>query len=538
MAIAALKDVRFAWPMAPAPVLSDQSWKIGDAELALVVGESGSGKSTLLRCLNGLVPHFSGGRFGGRVLIHGRDTRQTPPRDLARHVGFVFQDPEAQILTDRVDDEIAFGMEQAGLAPVVMRRRVEELMVLLGISEMRHRDPHTLSGGERQRVAIAAALATYPNLLVLDEPTSQLDPWGAEEVIAALLRLNQDLGLSIVVAEHRLERLLQHADAIRIMHRDGTSQTGRTERMLPLIDPIALPPLARLARELGASELPLTPRDARRSAWAVDVSRALQGRQPSGVRRETGENVLELRGVSASYGSRVALKDVSLTLRWGEILGLMGRNGSGKTTLLRTMLGFHAHDKGEMRLHGTTRPAGDAGAWVGKVAYVPQRSSALFYRETLLDELNVTAEQTGAKINPHELLERVDLAWAAERHPSSLSVGERQRAALATVLAGNPRIVLLDEPTRGLDPWHKQQLRSLIESLARDGTSFIVASHDTDLISGMADSVVLLGEGEVIASGAPRDVMSESIAFGTRIHAVFGGPWLTAEDVLSAIKPD
>ncbi len=205
---AEMLNVRYRYPGDRNLTLDDLTWEIDEGAFALLIGRSGTGKSTLLRCLNGLVPHFSGGQFGGMVRVGTLDTKAFAPRDLARHVGFVFQDPESQMLTDRVDDEIAFGLEQQGLPLSIMRKRVEEMLDLLGVAHLRDRSPATLSGGERQRVAIASAMATHPSILVLDEPTSQLDPWGAEEVIAAVGRLNDDLGLTIVLAEHRLERVL------------------------------------------------------------------------------------------------------------------------------------------------------------------------------------------------------------------------------------------------------------------------------------------------------------------------------------------
>jgi energy-coupling factor transport system ATP-binding protein len=246
----AVEDLHFRYPGAAESALERTSLEIADGSYLLIAGPSGSGKSTLLRCINGLVPHFSGGAFGGRVTVRGQDTRTYGPRVLSRTVGFVFQDPEAQLVTNRVEDELAFGMEQLGVPPLTMRKRVEEVLDLLGIAALRHRDPATLSGGERQRVAVAAALAIQPRVLVLDEPTSQLDPWGADDVLNALSRLNEDLGLTVVLAEHRLERVIGHVDRIRMIEADGSVLDGEPEAVLSHCSIDAVPPLVRLGRRL------------------------------------------------------------------------------------------------------------------------------------------------------------------------------------------------------------------------------------------------------------------------------------------------
>ena len=220
--IVTFSELTYRYPERETPALRELNWTVAPGEFVTVTGPSGSGKSTLLRCLNGLTPHYSGGTFDGVVIVAGHDTRHYNPRVLARLTGFVFQDPEAQFVAGRVDDELAFGMEQLGVPAVTMRKRVEEVLDLLGIAALRDREIATLSGGERQRVAVAAALALQPSILALDEPTSQLDPWGAEEVVAALNRLNEDLGLTIVLAEHRLERVVAHADRLTVLAPGGT----------------------------------------------------------------------------------------------------------------------------------------------------------------------------------------------------------------------------------------------------------------------------------------------------------------------------
>lgn len=532
-----VQQLNYRYPGDAALTLVDMTWEIDEGAFALLIGRSGTGKSTLLRCLNGLVPHFSGGQFGGMVRVGSLDTRRFAPRDLARHVGFVFQDPESQMLTDRVDDEIAFGLEQQGVPLATMRKRVEEMLDLLGVAHLRERVPATLSGGERQRVAIASAMATHPAILVLDEPTSQLDPWGAEEVVAAVGRLNDDLGLTIVLAEHRLERVLATADTVRLLDAGGRVVDGTPDELAMVVNPVALPPVSALGRHLGWEDIPLTVKAARGHTRMREVVDLLRDRDPVDVRRAVGDPLLRLVEASTAHGRASVFRDVSLDVHEGEFVALMGRNGSGKTTLLRSVLGFQPLTGGQLIFDGEDRTGAKADSLRGEIAYVPQQPSSLFFHERLADELRYTAKARGVDVDVDEVLSRVGLGWAAERHPSDLSVGERQRAAIATVLAGKPRMLVLDEPTRGMDPWHKRQLITVLDRIRESGVGVLMATHDVEMVAHVADRVVLLGDGSVVAEGWPEDVLSDSLSFSTQVNKVLGGRWLTVEQVLGAI-PD
>ena len=517
-----IHDLSFAWPGSTQPTLVDHNWHIG---------RSGSGKSTLLRTLNGLVPHFSGGTFGGSVRVNGLDTRVTPPRDLAGHVGFVFQDPEAQLITSRVVDDIAFSLEQLGVPITTMRKRVEEMLDLVGIAHLRDRDPATLSGGERQRVAIASALALHPTILVLDEPTSQLDPWGAEEVIAALTRMNSDLGLTVVMSEHRLERVLDHADTVRLLDDNGVPTDGTPREIALQVAAVALPPVAQVGRALGWSQVPLTVKEARKHAEFVKLRSRLSLSTPPGHDVSLGATRLLLDRVSITLAGRKVVTEASLEVRTGELVALMGRNGSGKTTLLRSISGFVPIQSGHIVVDGVTRRPGDT---ITNIAYVPQRASSLFFNETLREELEFTAHKRGNPVDTNALLAEVDLTWAAERHPASLSVGERQRAAIAVVLAGNPQILLLDEPTRGMDPWHKRQLAHVLRRIQARGIAVLMATHDIEMAAEIAQTVLMLGDGGIVASGSPAEVLTNSLTYSTQINKIMGGQWLTVNDVVTA----
>jgi energy-coupling factor transport system ATP-binding protein len=530
-----MTNVSYRYPNTNVEALYQEEWTIESGTFSLVIGPSGSGKSSLLRCLNGLVPNFSGGAFGGTVLVNGLDTRLVGPRELSTSVAFVFQDPESQLVTDRVDNEIAFGLEQQGVDAVTMRKRVEESLDYLGIEPLRHRRPSELSGGERQRVAVASALAMHPSLLVLDEPTSQLDPWSAEDVLSVLTRLNEDLGLTVVIAEHRLERLLGRADTIRVMGNGRSpSYMGSPREVVQRIDPLPLPPVTRLGRLAGMSNPPLTVKEAR----TAFVHRAPAGGPNDSPITTPGRIVTSLQGIDVEMGGRSVVHGLSLEVREGELVALMGRNGSGKTTLLRTMAGLQRASRGVVTTCGhdmtTTSPA-DLG---GAVGYVPQQSSTLFFKERLIDELRFTARARKTSVDIRDVLERFDLADRADSHPLDLSGGERERAALATVMMGRPRLLLLDEPTRGMDAWKKVALARHLMELQHEGVAIVMVTHDVELVAQCASRVVMLGNGEVIADGGPRDVLSDSLTYTTQINKVFGGKWLTVDDVAGQMEFD
>lgn len=535
-AIAEIDHVRYRYPGTNAPILDDVSWTIPSGAFVLLAGRSGSGKSTLLRCLNGLVPHFSGGSFGGEVRVAGRDTRLVGPRDLSADVGFVFQDPESQLITDRVDAELAFSLEQHGIDRITMRKRVEETLDLLGIAHLRDRHPSRLSGGEQQRVAVAAALSLHPSLLVLDEPTSQLDPWGAEDVLAALTRLNEDVGITVVLAEHRLERLLHRADRVRVMHPSPMRPLdGSPAEIAARIDPVALPPVTRLGRELSIPVLPLTIKDAR-VRLPTELALPRSGPEPE-TGSPPGALVIQGEGLTVELDRRPVLERLSLSVREGELVAVMGRNGSGKTTLLRTVLGLERVRSGKIRTCGVDVGREGPAALGTRVGYLPQLVRVVFFKERVADEIAFTIAARGGTDTVEGVVARFGLDGLEDRHPLDLSGGERERAALGTVMAGKPRLLLLDEPTRGMDAWRKRELALLLRDLQRQGVAIMMATHDAELVAQFASRVVMLGHREIIADGTPREVLSGSLTFTTQINKVFGGHWLTVEDVTGAVAP-
>ena len=516
----AYDGVGFSYPEGQ-PALISVDIDIAEGEVVLVVGSSGSGKSTLLRCANGLVPHSTGGHFAGSVCVGGRSTRTHRPRDLADLVGFVHQDPEAQFVVDHVETDLAFVLENLGTDAHAMRRRVEEVLDALAIAHLRDRSPATLSGGERQRCAIAGALAAAPAVLVLDEPTSQLDPQGADDVLAALARLNADLGTTIVLAEHRLERAAPIADRAVLVAGGRIGSTGTPADVLAGYD--GAPPVTHLGRLLGWDPLPLTVRDARARA---DRDRHVPMPQPidSTELPAAGPILLRARGLGVAIDGHHVIEKIDVDIARGEVVALLGRNGSGKTTLLRTLAGLLPAANGTIEHEATTR-----------IAYVPQDPNSLLFAPTVAEELATTLRLLGRRDAGaiEAWLERLDLTSARDRHPRSLSGGERQRVAIAAVAVGGADVLLLDEPTRGMDAASRAALETSIRAHADQGGAVVLATHDVELAARSATRAIVIGDRDIVADGPARDVLSGSL-FAPQVLRVLP-PFLTVAEVARSL---
>ncbi|MEU0113917.1 ATP-binding cassette domain-containing protein [Streptomyces bobili] len=569
--------------------VQDVDFTVPEGELVLLAGPSGVGKSTLLGTVGGLVPHFTGGTLRGRVTVAGRDTRTHKPRELADVVGTVGQDPLSHFVTDTVEEELAYGMESLGLPPAVMRRRVEETLDLLGLAGLRDRPISTLSGGQQQRVAIGSVLTPHPRVLVLDEPTSALDPAAAEEVLAVLLRLVHDLGTTVLLAEHRLERVLQYADQVALLPAPGAAPVLGTPAEIMAVSPVC-PPVVDLGRLAGWSPLPLTVRDARRRAG--DLRERLAGREPkpgppapaeppplpnpanpANLRdrptdREpertpaaTAEPQMprpalarlrrrpapvpavtappaEVRSLSVRRGRVQALRNVDLAVSAGETVALMGRNGAGKSTLLNTLVGLVEPSSGTVRAGGALPHRTAPRDLVRRVGLVPQEPRDLLYADTVAAEC--AAADRDARAAPgtcRALVTDLLPGIGDDTHPRDLSEGQRLTLALAIVLAARPPLLLLDEPTRGLDYAAKTRLVGILRELAAAGHAIVLATHDVELAAELAHRVVLLAEGEVIADGPTAEVIVSSPSFAPQVTKILAPQkWLTVAQVREALR--
>lgn len=520
------------------PVLRDVSLRVEEGELALVVGRTGSGKSTLLGAITGHVPHFTGGTLAGSVRVFGRDTREHRPRDLADLVGVVGQDPLAGFVTDTVEEELAYGMEQLGLGASTMRKRVEETLDVLGIADLRGAALRELSGGQQQRVAIGSVLTTHPKVLVLDEPTSALDPTGAEDVLATITRLVHDLAVTVVVAEHRIERVLQYADTLVHVGAHGIVTQGDPAEVMRTAD--VAPPVVELGRWAGWKPLPLSVRDARRRAapW-----RSLPA-NPREVVAAPGPVLLDARRVTVTHDAVVAVAEVDLSLRAGEVTALMGRNGAGKSSLLWGVQGSGPMRSGTVRRrHGTSSEETDvrsldAAERRRHVGLVPQSAADLLYLDTVGAECTQADSESGRDPGTcRSLLDDLAPGIPDDRHPRDLSEGQRLAVVLAVQLTADPPVLLLDEPTRGLDYAGKAALRGALRRLVGRGRSVVVSTHDVEFVAESADRVVVMAAGEVVADGPTADVVVASPAFAPQVAKITSPqPWLTVDDVRYAVR--
>jgi energy-coupling factor transport system ATP-binding protein len=529
----------YTYPNSSQSALVDVSLHLAPGEFALLAGRSASGKSTLLRAACGLVPHFHGGEIDGGIEVAGIDAIASGPGELAAAVGYVAQDPETQVVSTTVAAEIELPLEMRGDEPSSRARAVEEVALALAIPHLLDRAVDTLSGGELQRVALAAALVTRPRLVLLDEPTSQLDPVAGDELIWLLRRLNEEWGVTVLLAEHRLERCLAAADRVIAMDSGALVFDGSPRDFLVWAqgaDQALETPAARLFSLVGIEPLPVGVRDARRTLASAAIAdrgetdplrtactfsatrpRPAASSPPKKLREEgvrlPSNPALDVRGLWVELTQRETPRDVlrgiDLDLKSGEKVALMGRNGAGKSTLLRTLAGLTKSVRGKASV-----PAG--------IALLTQNPSDYLVRERVGDEL------------PGEVglaaLQVVGLEHAIDADPRDLSGGERQRLALAIALAGRmegeelPGVVALDEPTRGMDRARKHDLCELIEGLATRGAALLVATHDVEFAATFAERVVLMGDGVVIADGPAAEVLSGGWYFATEVARVLDLP--------------
>ena len=515
-----IEALRYTYPEAAEESLRGISMHVEEGETLLLVGISGSGKSTLLRVMNGLVPHFFGGKFQGTANIAGLNTRTATPVELSEKVGTVFQEPGYRFLTDNLIDEIAFGMELAGIPGSEIRSRVTSIVERLELSQFAERTLDRLSAGEQQRVAVAAALSRRPEILLLDEPTSQLDAFSSEAILRWVKELQAQFGLTLVMAEHRLDRLLDRIDRIASLSLSGElEQLGPPQSIsgtLPFSTPLAeAAKCFDLEQEVQSNGLSVLREVILRNTPKSQAS--LEGK---------GQTRLQAKGIGFNYNGIAALQGVDLQVTEGEIIALLGRNGAGKSTLLKCLIGLLHPEKGAVILDGIQVNGHPVSEIAKKVAYVPQWPSALLFADTVRDELTFTLRNHGLDqnppISPESLLERFGLAQVADHYPRDLSAGQRQRAALATVLVTKPGIILLDEPTLGMDPIAIKDLGDLLLGWKGAGAGIVLATHNIEFAAAIADRVVILDHGSVLASGMTSETLFSQPGMQTALQKLTG----------------
>lgn len=532
------------------PVVRDVELSLREGEILLVVGRTGCGKSTLLGAMTGAVPHFTGGELSGTVRIAGLDTRNNPPRTLSDVVGVVGQNPLHGFVTDTVEEELAYGMEQLGLPPAVMRKRVEETLDLLGIAHLRDVALTELSGGEQQRVALGAVLTTRPALIVLDEPTSSLDPNGAEDVLATLTRLAHDLAVTVVVAEHRIERVLQYVDRVAAVNADGTVTVGAPSAVMTAAT--VAPPVVELARVAGWDPLPLSIRAARRAG--TGLRRQLYQGLPATAPQRTlpsdapGLATLTARNVTVDFAELRAVDDIDLELPTGAAVTLIGRNGCGKSTLMWALQGSGRRTAGSVRVaHPLTGTVCDPleldpATRRRAIGLVPQNAADLLYAPAVGLELqHADADAEAPSGTARAILDSLAPGIADAVHPLDLSEGQRLALVLAIQLAADPHVLLLDEPTRGLDYPAKDTLAEYLRRRCATGHAVLVSTHDVEFAASFSDRTIVMAAGEFVADGPAAEILAGSPAYAPQVAKVTAGinaasPWLTVADVRHGLE--
>jgi len=516
-----LSGVSYRYAAGTTPSLTAISASIDPGEFVVLAGRSGSGKSSLLRACCGLVPHFHGGEFEGSVTVGGRDTRESGPGELADVVGYVAQDPETQVVSTTVAAELELPLRFRGDRAAARARAVEEVALALNIPHLLGRTVATLSGGEMQRVALAVALVTRPPLILLDEPTSQLDPVAGDELIWLLRRLNEEWGVAVLLAEHRLERCLAAADRVIAMDGGRIAFDGPPRQFLEYAvaqDPALATPAARMFSLAGIDPLPVGVRDARATLRVRGVTPDPSAAPDADVRKTPDRNgrALNCRNLWVELdpgdGPVDVLRGIDLEIDPGETVALMGRNGAGKSTLLRAAAGLIEPVAGSV----TAR---------GGMALLTQNPGDFLVRDRVGDELSGREAEAA--------MAAVGLDLPPDADPRDLSGGERQRLALAIALAGRmsgealPDLVALDEPTRGMDRGLKDGLTGLARELAGRGATVLISTHDVEFAANFADRVVLLGDGELIADAPAAEVLSGGWYFASEVARVLNLPGLT-----------
>ena len=523
MAGVKVEDLTFAYPNSSAPALKGVSFEAGEGEFLLLIGRSGCGKSTLLKHLKPiLTPH--GGR-SGRVLIDGRPAAELDRREQTSRIGFVFQHPEDQLVTDKVWHELAFGLESLGTDERAMRTRVSEMASYFGLDGMFFRKVCELSGGQKQLLNLASVMAMGPDLLLLDEPTSQLDPIAAFDFLSTVKKLNTELGITVIMSEHRLEEAMQFADRVLVME-DGEltvadTPAGTARRLmdngLPMAD--AMPTAAKISYALGLPGIAMTVNEGRRALNSLGLKKKLLPPTPVRSRGEKPAfRASEIRFRYERDGEDI-LKDLDISLYGGEIYGLVGANGAGKSTLLSVISGVKPPYSGKLFSDGARLKPGFS-AYEKRISLLSQDPRVLFTRDTVREELVSAADARGTRGSMDRIIDLMEIRDVLERNPYDISGGEQQRAAIAKVLLTEPSVLLLDEPTKGMDAAMKAVFGKKLRALRDMGIAILLVSHDVEFCAEHADRMGFMFGGSIVAENTPREFFRENIFYTTAANRI------------------
>ncbi len=505
------------------PALRDVNLGVYPGEFVLMIGPSGCGKSTLALCLNGIIPTVLGGRIKGRVYIDGVDTRESTVYELGTKIGIVFQDPDAQLCNLYVGEEVAFGPANLMMDKEVVLERVERALEDVGENEIKHKLIYEISGGQKQRVAIASILAMDPKIIVFDEPTANLDPLGAVQVFDLMKRINQEKGITIVVIEHNVDSVMCHADRLILMEKAIIRYSGPPRELMRekgrfILDDLGLriPQVCELGlmmeeRGVCFRPFPLTINEA---VEAISLQRErleFLPEQSTALQREKPQPVIQTDGLNFVYPDGThAVKDASLEINKGDVVSIVGKNGSGKTTLVSLFVGLNKPTSGKGMVCGLDLATATIRELTGKVGYVFQYPEHQFVEDTVYKEVAFSLkaqkrppEEVDARVN--QVLELLGLEQMKDKHPFRLSMGQKRRLSVATMLILNTDILILDEPTTGQDRKNIDNIMEIMMETNRTGTTIILITHDMNLVAKYSNKIMIMDEGEVVFYGSKSD---------------------------------
>ena len=541
-----IKELTYHYPKELKPVLKHINLQLNKGEILFVVGESGSGKSTLGKCISGAIPNFYGGTIQGNVNIDAQGIIEMDHNRRAREVTMVFQDPESQLIMNKVHREIAFGLENLGVQNSEMKRRIWEAMQFSNILDIAHREINTLSGGQKQRVAITSAIAYLPNCIVLDEPTSQLDPASAEDVIALIKKINDELGITIIIIEQRIDKWFDIADKILILDKGEVAFSGNkvelyNEKKEMLLE--FLPSYLKISKALDIESMPCGLRDTRRAVekFTYEPKTPLLKQDLS-----IEEEIIKIENLCCKYEDNLVIKDLNTSIKQGEFIGILGANGAGKSTFLKSLMGLISYS-GSIKVLKNSFIHGNASKKLPRdliknfsgefkeikklkikdiariMGYVSQNPNDYISKETVYEELKFTLDNYKVKDYEaiDETLKALDIYKLKHKNPRDLSGGEIQRVAIASILVLRPKILLLDEPTRGLDTKVKTMLGETLLELNKNGTTVILVTHDVEFAAEFCNRFMLMFNGEIVGDGSRTEVLQRGIYYTTTLNKIF-----------------
>ncbi len=536
MADIKIQNLTYTYPEKKEKSLNNINLEIFPGEFVLVVGGSGSGKSSLIRSIAGLAPNFYGGKSTGNINIKNKNLKKIDRRDLVQTLGIVFQNPESQLVMTDTEQEIAFGLENIEMPEKIIKRRIMEVTSALSLSNFKNSFITQLSGGQKQKVALASVLAMQPDILLLDEPTSQLDPIAGEEILTMVRRLNEENGTTVVLVEQKLERCFHFADRILIMENGeiikDSKDISEIGKWSAEKNKSYIPPLSQLFAKAGYDHIPLTVKEGRNlinreknNVYNKEEKRKTCESRKRKLKPASKENpILSIKNMWFNYKTKEEiLKNINLEIEKGSFTVIMGENGGGKTTLLKTISGLLKPTKGKVEIQGKNTKKLQVEEIAKEIGYLSQNPKDYLFLPTVREEIQFTLDnlQIENRENIDKILEQLEIKKFADLNPRDLSTGERQRVALSTVLASNPKMLLLDEPTRGLDYDLKEKLGKILKELQKQGTAILMVAHDVEFAAEYADEVVLLYEGSIIEKGNKQDLLTKSTFYSPQISRLF-----------------